>query len=141
MQPPTSRTICVLLLVSLAACSTSESEPEGALFTVRACESSEAVPGGETFRIRIHDSEMIAEAERLVESDDQRVLNAPLRRGDGGFNAPWSWHMDPDEITFADLTVEVCDGCPHMIEEDLDYWIDTVGRYCPWSTDVIERVE
>lgn len=141
MRTPALLTIVVLLLASLTACDASESEPDGALFTVRACEGSEAVPEGDTFRVRIRDSDVIEEAERLIESDDERILNAPLRRGDGGFNAPWSWHLDPDEVTFADMTTEVCDGCPHMIEEDLDYWVDTVGRYCPWSTDVIERVE
>lgn len=141
MRTQVSLAAVVLLLISLTACSESEPELDGALFTVRACEGSEGLPTGETFRVLIRDPDTIEEAERLMESDDSGVVNAPLLRGDGGFNTPWSWHMDPDSVTFADFTVEVCDGCPHMIEDDLDYWIDTVGRYCPWSTELIERVQ
>jgi hypothetical protein len=37
--------------------------------------------------------------------------------------------------------IELCDGCPQMVEDDLDYWVETVGRFCPWSTRVLERVE
>lgn len=122
-----------------ASCDTSDSDPDSALFTIRACQ--EEGTSGETFRVRIHDADVIAEAERILESDEQRIISAPLRRGDGGFNAPWSWHFDPDSVEFADFTIELCDGCPHMVEEDLDYWIDTVGRYCPWSTELVARVE
>lgn len=129
----------LIAAVGLSACDTSDPEP--ALFTIRACENSNVSPGGETFQVRITDPDVIAEAERLVGSEDQRIVTGPLVRGDGGFNAPWSWHLDPDSVTFADVTVEVCDGCPHMVEEDLDYWVDTVGRFCPWSTEVVERVE
>jgi len=62
-------------------------------------------------------------------------------RGNGGFNAPWNWHLDPDTVEFADLTVEVCDGCPTLMQADLDNYIDTVGQYCPWSTQIISRIE
>ena len=123
----------------LASCSSSDPDPEGAQFTVRACQ--EAGMAGETFRVRIHDADVIEEAEQILASGEQRIITGPLRRGDGGINAPWSWHLDPDSIEFADLTIELCDGCPHMVEEDLDYWIDTVGRYCPWSTELVARVD
>lgn len=133
-------TICLAAAVLLlASCDTSAPDPEGALFNVRACHDS-ATPG-ETFRVRIRDADIIAEAERILSSGEQRIISAPLRRGDGDFNAPWSWHLDPDSVEFADFTIELCDGCPHMVEDDLDYWIDTVGRYCPWSTELVGRVD
>ena len=40
------------------------------------------------------------------------------------------------DMTFADLAIELCDGCPSHIEDDKTYWIETVGQYCPWSARV-----
>jgi hypothetical protein len=57
----------------------------------------------------------------------------PLRAGDGGFNAPWSWHFDPDEVRFAEAAIELCDGTPSYVEEHLaDY-----PSYCPWAAQVV----
>ena len=39
-----------------------------------------------------------------------------------------------------DFAVEVCDGRPSMVEADLSYWLDTVGRFCPWGATVVERL-
>jgi len=36
-------------------------------------------------------------------------------------------------VRLADLTIEVCDGRPSHLDRDLDYWIGTVERYCPWG--------
>lgn len=134
------RLLVLLLLIAVVGCDESEPDsPDGALFVVRTCADSSEFPGGETFRVLIRNEEAIAEAERLLDSDDQRIITGPLERGDGGFNAPWSWYLDPDSVSFADVTIEVCDGCPSFVEDSLDYWVDTVGIYCPWSTEIIDR--
>jgi hypothetical protein len=26
-----------------------------------------------------------------------------------------------------------------FVEEELDYWLNDVGQYCPWSTEVLAR--
>jgi hypothetical protein len=57
--------------------------------------------------------------------------------GDGGYNYPWSWHLDPDTIQFADAAIEVCDGLPIIVESDLDYWLNSLGYYCPLQSQVI----
>jgi hypothetical protein len=106
---------------------------EEAVFRIEACE-------GEHFQALIADPEVIQEAEQLIGAQEQRLIIGELRRGNGGFNAPWSWHMDPQTVHFADVTMELCDACPHMVEEGLDYWLDTVGNFCPWTTRVVERV-
>lgn len=61
-------------------------------------------------------------------------------RGPVPYNQPWSWHIDPEEVGMAELTIELCDGKPSHLEADLDYWVDTVRFFCPWSAR-IERVE
>jgi hypothetical protein len=68
------------------------------------------------------------------------VITGDLATGDGGFNSPWSWHIEPGTVEVADLAIELCDGRPSMVEADVDYWINTVGRFCPWSARVISRL-
>lgn len=108
----------------------SPTEPSPRLFTIRACDN-------ETFRVRINDPIVAAEAAARLGKGTGRVLTGRLLRGDGGFNAPWGWHLDPSAVAFADATIELCDGCPSHLQENLDYWIDTVRHFCPWSAEVI----
>jgi hypothetical protein len=58
--------------------------------------------------------------------------------GDGGFNSPWSWHLDPDHVTMAEFAIELCDGTPSEVEHNLPYWLFQVETFCPWSSKVIE---
>jgi len=36
-----------------------------------------------------------------------------------------------------DVTAELYDGRPSDVENDLNYWIDTVKRLAPWSDHII----
>ncbi len=48
----------------------------------------------------------------------------------------WTWHPDPMDVSFADFAIEVCDAKPSFVEAAKDYWLGTVGQYCPWSAVV-----
>lgn len=129
--------VLATILLAVTACGgSSPSEPDdGAVFLILSSAAS-----GETFQVLIREREVIREAQSLVGRGNVKVINGRLARGDGDFNQPWSWHMIPESVGFADGTIEVCDGRPSFIEEDLDYWIDTLGRFCPWGTEVVRRV-
>jgi hypothetical protein len=58
--------------------------------------------------------------------------------GNGGFNSPWSWHLDPDHVTMAEFAIELCDGTPSEVEHNLPYWLFQVETFCPWSSKVID---
>jgi len=58
--------------------------------------------------------------------------------GNGGFNSPWSWHLDPDDVTMTEFAIELCDGTPSEVEHNLPYWLFQVETFCPWSSRVIE---
>jgi hypothetical protein len=62
-----------------------------------------------------------------------RILPGP---GAGNHNAPWSWHLDPEDIEMADVTIELCDGAPSYVEDNLAEFTGTVLRYCPWSAQL-----
>ncbi|OFV85654.1 MAG: hypothetical protein A2V74_01715 [Acidobacteria bacterium RBG_16_70_10] len=82
---------------------------------------------GETFVMRATDPETIRLARENLEGGNPRFPIGPLRRGDGGFNAPWTWHLDPDEVRMTEAASELCDGRPSFVEaHQADY-----PTYCP----------
>lgn len=53
---------------------------------------------------------------------------------------PWSWHVT-GFFGFAELTVEVCDGWPGLVEQNVDAWIlSTGGQVCFWSYTVVSEL-
>ncbi len=63
-----------------------------------------------------------------------RIFAGP---GAGAHNVPYGWHLDPVEIEMAEMTIELCDGTPSFVEDELDYFVTTVQRYCPWSARLV----
>jgi hypothetical protein len=64
-----------------------------------------------------------------LQSGATRSATGTLRRGDGGFNAPWPWHLDPATVTFAEFTIEACQTAAGAIADGIDYWI-SFGQVC-----------
>jgi hypothetical protein len=54
-------------------------------------------------------------------------------RGEPGPNAPWSWHIDPATLSWAEVTIELCDGTPSLIEDGTF----TLDQFCPWSARLV----
>lgn len=94
---------------------------------------------GEEFVVRVTTQAQVQDMEARLASGEEGVINGALEPGDGGFNDPWSWHMVPASVETPDMAIEVCDGRPSMVEDDLDYWLDTVDRFCPWGAVVTGR--
>lgn len=67
------------------------------------------------------------------------IPNGVILRGPGedDHNAPWSWHLDPEDIEMAEATIEVCDGALDYVEDNVDEFVDQIGRYCPWSAELV----
>ena len=92
---------------------------------------------GEQFRVRIENPATIEQVRALERGESTATIpNGRLLRGSDG-NEPWSWHLDPIDIELAEITIELCDGTPSFVEADLDYWVDIVGRFCPWSAVLV----
>jgi len=129
--------IALTILGGAGACNGScPSDPAEAVFRVQACEGSGHAPAGETFRIFLGDQTRIAEAEALIGKSGKFVLGT-VRSGDGAFNQPWSWRLDPASVQFVENAIEVCDGCPSFVEDDLQSWVGQT--YCPWSSRIVAR--
>ena len=110
-----------------ASCGTSEPSAPFVDFVVAVTD--------ETFVLRASDPETIAAAYENLRGGNGRFPIGPLRQGDGGFNAPWSWHIDPDEARLTEVAIEVCDGRPSYVEEHVEDFL-AIG-YCPWSGRIV----
>jgi hypothetical protein len=90
----------------------------------------------EEYRILITDPNNIAIALQLLAGDPlaPRIPNGLVVRGDdGGVNTGYGWHIDPESLEFADLTIEICDGRP----SDVEAGSISGDRFCPWEAEVV----
>lgn len=90
---------------------------------------------GERFVVSTSDADTIQFAEDNRLGRNQRFPMGTLRAGNGGFNAPWTWHLDPASLRFVEVAAEVCDGRPSYVETHQSEY----ATYCPWGAKVISR--
>ncbi len=93
------------------------------------------VAGVETYKIELITPELQKHAEQLLKGEN--VAAIPLGRvvrDSPGVNKPWSWHIGPKTLQFAQIAIEVCDGLPSHVEDRTV----TSPDYCPWSAKVIK---
>lgn len=98
-------------------------------------------PASEEFRVATSTPEVIAAARAqlaLPVASRNLFPNGPIAAGDGGQNPGWGWHFTG--LQLVDLSIELCDGTPSLVQADLPYWLNTVKRFCPWSAYVYAEV-
>lgn len=89
---------------------------------------------------------------RAILADDPlataRIVVAQIAAGADGVNrnlrAPgqplWNWHVSAF-TTFAEITIELCDGGPQFVENDVAGWMaNTGGQICFWSYTVTREL-
>ena len=90
--------------------------------------------GDETYRVLIIDPAQVAIAQRLLAGKQApHIPNGRIARGES-INTGWSWHIDPRDFEFADMTIELCDGLPSYVEDGTL----TGDRFCPWSATLVD---
>ncbi|HUG47453.1 MAG TPA: hypothetical protein VMP67_03470 [Candidatus Limnocylindria bacterium] len=90
---------------------------------------------GEQYRILLTDPADIEIARRLLAGEEApSIPNGLIVRGDPGVNTGYSWHIDPQSVEFADMTMELCDGLPSFVE---DGTLEG-DRFCPWSAEIVD---
>jgi hypothetical protein len=121
--------MAILLATAAASCGTPGSaSPDNSAPVVVTFEVVD-----ERFRALLTEAADIDIARRLLAGDDvPSIPNGRVLR-ETGVNTGYSWSLDPNDIEFADVTVEVCDGLP----SDVETGVVTGDRYCPWSATVM----
>lgn len=125
-------------LVLISSCNGSPTAPDEAL---RGGVVAVFDVSGEQFRVWITNPETIEQVLALRQGTSRaNIPNGVLRTGpgQGNHNRPYSWHLDPEEIAMAEVTIELCDGRPSFIEANRDQFIGEVGRYCPWNARLLQ---
>ena len=130
--------LLLTMLAGLSGCH-SASEPGTAYFKLAGATDAD------TFVIALTDPAVIAEARAQANGHEPSKHVTGLVIAEAvSYNAPWSFHLDPASISFAEMSIEVCDAATSYVEEHLE----EVGgaflpgrRWCPWSSRVIEEVE
>ncbi|MFV0432592.1 MAG: hypothetical protein ACK5LO_01215 [Leucobacter sp.] len=105
------------------------------------CGAQAAVPSvatfeieGQQFKIELVTPELVQHATQLLDGEEVAAIPVgKIVRGSSSVNEPWSWHIDPATVEFADFTTEVCDGLPEFVEDGTL----TSDTYCPWLAKVI----
>ena len=86
----------------------------------------------ETFRVWLTSADQIAAARTAQSGGRARIPNGRVVAG-AQINAGWSWHME--DVEFAELTIELCDGRPSDVEREGPRFGG--GRFCPWTARIL----
>jgi len=114
--------------------------PERVTFHFRMVEDA---TGLQDFRAITSDPAVVAEARAQLSLpfEERRLfIIGEIDRGNGGHNLEWNWHFLPDRWSFAEVAIELCDGNAVLVSQAVDYWVDTVGQFCPWGARVGEEI-
>jgi hypothetical protein len=119
---------------AFAACGDDDDGGNGATPEPTAMIATFRVADIETYRVRLTDPVDIETARKLLAGElDPLIPNGRVVRGETDVNEGWSWHIDPGDFEFAEVTVEVCDGLPSYVEDGTV----TSDRFCPWSAVIV----
>ena len=113
------------LALLIAACGTSPTAPtDTAIVTFAVVD--------ETFRVQITGARQIAAARAAQAGGTANIPNGRVVAG-AGVNTGWSWHLE--DVAFAEVAIELCDGRPSDVERQGPQYGG--GRYCPWGARVV----
>jgi hypothetical protein len=90
----------------------------------------------EQFRVRLTSREQVAAARAASEGGRASIPNGRIVAG-AQVNEPWSWHLE--DVAFAEVTTEVCDGRPSDVEREGTGFGG--GRFCPWDASIVDLDE
>jgi len=91
----------------------------------------------DVFQASITNTTGIDQALALWRGQSQaKIPVGQLECGNGTYNCGWTWRMSPASITFAEVTIEVCDATPSYVQGNCASFPN--GTYCPWSAELID---
>jgi hypothetical protein len=122
-------------LASAAISSAIASTDETVYFLV--AERPDAIVHGDSYVLPLSEPAAIAHARALIEAEPgtlPSIVVAEIAAGADGINRdhlalgapPWSWHVTGFE-GFTDFAIEILDGWPTFVEQDVDGWIANTG--------------
>ena len=100
--------------------------------------------GPEQYVIRILRQDLLDDLIDLCQGTGPPLfVGVGLATGNAGYNhdplngAIWSWHGAEGAVGLGNVCAEIYDGRPSFVEGNLEYWIEVVGAFCPWTGQVV----
>jgi hypothetical protein len=127
---------CIILLLALTSCDSKSGRVTFEFGMDRGDKNA-------LFLATTSESEIImrARAELTKPEAERRLhINGRIAEGNDG-NLGWNWHFVDNEWSLEEISIEVCDGSPQYVEENLDEWLSTVpgSLFCPWHSFVLRE--
>lgn len=129
--------VALILALNCVACDNTGGAPETSFFVFSMIGDSEGV---QNFEAHTNDPLVISQARaQLALPFEQRQLFiiGPIARGSSSVDYRWSWHFVPNQWSLTESSIELCDGNPVLVEQAVDYWVDTIGQFCPWDARIV----
>ncbi|GGK34317.1 hypothetical protein GCM10010124_28660 [Pilimelia terevasa] len=90
--------------------------------------------GAQFFKARLIAPDDVQGASDNLNGTSTRHINGRVVRTGPDANAGYTWHLDPYDVAFVDISAEVCDGVPSFVAGDPASYV----RFCPWRTRVVD---
>lgn len=144
MSRPVHRVVALAVLTLVSGCGYGPSEPSPPSSDLKGGLLATFAVGTEQFKVWVTNPTTIDRLFALrAGGGGGSIPNGKIRRGSGrgAHNAPFSWHLDPDDTDIVDVAIELCDGRPSYVEQNVDEYVDTINRYCPWGARLTAVVD
>lgn len=140
----------VRALVTIVFCVFAPSARAGPILFLVA-EPAGSVTHGDSYVLPLEDPADIEHARALIAlgpAAGATIAVAAIAAGADGVNRdlltagapPWSWHVTGFD-GFTDFTIEILDGWPSFVEQDVEGWIANTGGFVGfWSYTVVEEL-
>ena len=125
------RTFFLVLVFTAVPASGQQVEPAEAYFVF------DCPPATDTFVIKLTDPQRIQQARDIIATGARKIVAGTLIKQPVYYNSPWSYHLDPKSIGFADFAVEVCDAGMTYLEQNLDI---AYSDWCPWNSRLVKEI-
>jgi uncharacterized protein (TIGR03437 family) len=99
----------------------------------------------DTFVIRLTDPARIQTARNILSGTETQLrhVSGMVVKALAFYNVPWTYHFDPNSISFFSFATEVCDSSPRYVQQHLAEVGGALlpgNRWCPWGSKLIREV-
>jgi len=98
---------------------------------------------GDTFVIQLTEATKIQQARDIISNNSSLGVMGIIIKETTAYNPQWSYHLDPNSISFFEISTEVCDASIQYVEDNLAIIGGATlpeNHWCPWGSDLTREV-
>ncbi|KAN0040825.1 hypothetical protein ACTFIV_003361 [Dictyostelium citrinum] len=98
------------------------------------------------FVFKLTDDKKIKVARDILSGKETETVHVMgrIKKSRQDYNPSYSYHLDPETVTFFSMAIEVCDASLEYVEDHLD---EACGAflpgcfYCPWASKLTREIK